>query len=50
MNEKTKVITIIVAAVAICMLVYSPLTLATQTELNFEDEVTTTEIEEYNVW
>ncbi len=47
MNEKTKVITIIVAAVSICMLVYSPLTLATQPELNFEDEVGTTEIEEY---
>jgi hypothetical protein len=48
MNEKTKAIAIIVAAIAICMLVYSPLTLATQTELNFEDEVATTEIEEYN--
>ena len=47
MNEKTKAITIIVAAVAICMLVYSPLTLATQTELNFKDEVAITEIEEY---
>jgi hypothetical protein len=45
MNEKTKVFTIIAAALAICMLVYSPLTQATQTEVSLGDQMPMAEIE-----
>ena len=46
MNEKTKAFTIIAAAVIACMLIYSPLTQATQTNNNLGDDLTVAEIEE----
>jgi hypothetical protein len=47
MNGKTKAITVIITAVAICMLVYSPLTQANQNQINLEEDATIKEIEQY---
>jgi hypothetical protein len=47
MNGKTKALTIIAAAVAVCMLVYSPLTQATQTQVSLGDDLEMAEIEQY---
>ena len=47
MNGKIKAFTVILAAVAICMLVYSPLTQATQTQASLGDDLTITEFEQY---
>jgi hypothetical protein len=46
MNTKTKALTIIVASVVACLLIYAPLTQATQPSLSLGDELTTAEIEE----
>lgn len=46
MNVKTKAITVIITSVVICMLIYSPLSQATQTDVIVEDELTLVEIEE----
>ncbi|MEJ2240946.1 MAG: hypothetical protein P8Y18_02220 [Candidatus Bathyarchaeota archaeon] len=47
MNGKTKAITVIVVAVAICMLVYSPLTQANKTQINLGDDTAIAEFEQY---
>ena len=47
MNGKTKAITVVVAAVAICILVYSPLTQANQTQINLGDDSIIAEFEQY---
>jgi hypothetical protein len=44
MNGKTKAFTVIAAAVIVCMLVYSPLTQATQNEVSLGDELAIAEI------
>jgi hypothetical protein len=46
MNTKTKALTIIVASVVACLLIYSPLTQATQPSVSLGDELTAAEIEE----
>jgi hypothetical protein len=46
MNTKTKVLTITVASLIVCMLVYSPLTQAAQSNISLGDELTVAEIEE----
>ena len=46
MNTKTKAFTIILASVVVCMLIYSPLTQATQPTVSLGDELTVAEIEE----
>lgn len=46
MNGKTKTFTVIVAAIAICMLLYSPLTQATQNEVSLGDDLTMAQIEQ----
>jgi hypothetical protein len=46
MNLKTKALTIIVASVVVCLLIYSPLTQATQPSVSLGDELTFAEIEE----
>jgi len=47
MNGKTKAFTVIAVAAAICMLVYSPLTQATQAEVSLGDDLAMAEIEQY---
>ena len=47
MNGKTKAITGIIAAVAICVLVYSPLTQANQNQINLGDDAIIAEFEQY---
>lgn len=47
MNGKTKAFTVIVAAVAICMLLYSPLTQATQTQVSLGEGLAMAESEQY---
>ena len=47
MNGKTKALIVITTAVVICMLVYSPLTQATQTEVSLGDDLALAEIEQY---
>lgn len=46
MNTKTKALTVIVASVVVCMLIYSPLTQAAQPTVSLGDELTAQEIEE----
>ena len=46
MNIKTKAFTVIVAGIAICMLLYSPLTQATQNKVSLGDDFTMAEIEQ----
>jgi len=46
MNTKTKALTVMVASVVVCMLVYSPLTQAAQPSMSLRDELTVAEIEE----
>ncbi|MEJ2270928.1 MAG: hypothetical protein P8X91_00255 [Candidatus Bathyarchaeota archaeon] len=46
MNGKTKTFTVILAAIAICMLLYSPLTQATENKVSFGDDLTMAEIEQ----
>lgn len=48
MNTKTKAFTIIVASVVACMLIYAPLTQATQSSISLGDELTVAEMEECN--
>ena len=47
MNTKTKAFTVIAAALVICILIYSPLTQAAQTNVSLGDELTVAEIEEF---
>ena len=47
MNGWTKTFTVIVVAVVICMLIYSPLIQATQTNLDLGDETALAKIEEW---
>jgi hypothetical protein len=46
MNTKTKALTVIVASVVVCMLIYSPLTQAAQPTVRLGDELMGQEIEE----
>jgi hypothetical protein len=46
MNTKTKALTVMVASVVVCMLIYSPLTQAAQPTVRLGDELTVQEIEE----
>jgi hypothetical protein len=46
LNTITKLLTITVASLIVCMLVYSPLTQATQSNISLGDEMTVAEIEE----
>jgi hypothetical protein len=45
-TTKTKVFTIIIASIVVCLLIYSPLTHATQSNENFRDEITISDIEQ----
>ena len=45
-NTKTKALTVMVASVVVCMLIYSPLTQAAQPSISLGDELTVQEIEE----
>ncbi|MCW4016608.1 MAG: hypothetical protein NWF06_09585 [Candidatus Bathyarchaeota archaeon] len=46
MNSKTKALTVIFVSVVACLLVYSPLTQATQSSISLGDEIAVAEIEE----
>ncbi|MBT8172155.1 hypothetical protein KJN74_04730 [Candidatus Bathyarchaeota archaeon] len=46
MNGKTKTLSVIIIAIAICLVIYSPLTQATQAELSLGDELEISQIEE----
>ena len=46
MNTKTKFLTITVASLIVCMMVYSPLTQAAQSNISLGDEMTVAEIKE----
>lgn len=46
MNTKTKVFTTIIASIAVCLLIYSPLTQATQPSASFGEEMTLSDIEQ----
>jgi hypothetical protein len=46
MNTKTKALTVMLASVVVCMLIYLPLTQATQHTVRLGDELTAAEIEE----
>lgn len=48
MNTKTKALTIVLASIVVAMMVYAPLTQATQTTISLGDELTEIEVEEYN--
>lgn len=49
MNTKTKALTVMVASVVVCMLIYSPLTHAAQPSVSLGDELTVAEIEEHKL-